>query len=143
MPRTLLTYSALLLAACLILAGPAQAEVSCEDMLCCVQASATGVECQDCQMGSPVQEQVSNGDSESVGCTCTLEGEAPVAETTEAIATFVRYELVSKELEVLELPLALLDVSEEKPVWYSTDEVPRYDFFLALSSFPNPPPAAA
>lgn len=86
---------------------------------------------------------MSCGESISQGCTCSLQSERPVAEAPEVLATFFRYELLAEEVEVLELPLALLEFTEETPVWFTADEVPRDDFFLALSSFPNPPPASA
>lgn len=138
-----LTYLSLLFAACFFLMSPALAEVACEDMPCCVETLETVNVSQDCQMTeSSSNALLSCGDSVS-DCSCVLQSEAPLAKNPKTIMTLVRYEFTSREIEILELPLALLDLTEDKSDWLLTNQTPRDDFFLALSTFPNPPPAAA
>lgn len=138
-----LTYLALLLITCVFLVSPATAEVACEDMPCCVGLVDEAAPSDDCKPEESSQKLMTCGDSVDEGCSCSIQSQAPVTESPEAIITFVSYEFLAKEIDVLELPEALLDLPEEKPSWFTTDQVPRDDFFLPLSTFPNPPPAAA
>lgn len=111
-------------------------------MPCCIGAAETFDVSQNCQMSESSESLMECGDSME-DCSCSLQSEAPVAESSASLATFIRYEFASQEIEILELPEILLGLREEKPIWHSQVRVPEDQEHASFHAFPNPPPAVA
>lgn len=127
MSRTRILYLPVLVALLVfLLAGSAHAEVSCEDMPCCSQTSATvEASCLSC------------GPS---GCACELDTSQPFENTKVGLVLTNRFELGGDEIRLLVLPEPRLPDNAAPEFWSAEVLWHSEQDFVSYSSFPNPPP---
>jgi hypothetical protein len=117
----------------LLLLGPVQAEMSCEDMPCCSGESIASSQSTQVQ---PVCEAC-----QPETCACSIQESAPEKQAKKSSLTFrFETEIQSAEAEPM-LTEIQSSLSDEDETFDPADAFHPNDEHVSFSAFPNPPPS--